>query len=276
MKNMNDANIVENQYKNADKLNIRIALHERYSTNKVPFGDWIVSNYNIKTGSRVLELGCGTGSMWKNHLHLLENGSTAVLSDFSEGMLNEAKENLGEQPNLEYQIINIQDIPYDDESFDVVIANMMLYHVPDLKKGLSEVARVLKNDGTFYCATYGENGIVQYLEGLLHEYGVNNDMNKSFTLQNGEGKLREYFGEVIRLDREDGLEITNLDDFIEYIYSTTRMANIADVDRDTLEQILRSRMVDGVIYIPKEYGMFVARKEINGIKPFEMLDIRGN
>lgn len=135
---------------------------------------------------------------------------------------------------------------------------------------------MLKKDGTFYCATYGENGIVQYLEGLLHEYGVNNDMNKSFTLQNGEGKLREYFGEVIRLDREDGLEITNLDDFIEYIYSTTRMANIADVDRDTLEQILRSRMVDGVIYIPKEYGMFVARKGINGIKPFEMLDIRGN
>ena len=50
----------------------------------------------------------------------------------------------------------------------------------------------------------------------------------------------------------------------------------AEVDRDTLEQILRSRMVDGVIYIPKEYGMFVARKGINGIKPFEMLDIRGN
>ena len=52
MKNMNDANVVEHQYKNADKLNIRIALHEKYSTNKVPFGDWIVSNYDIKPGSR--------------------------------------------------------------------------------------------------------------------------------------------------------------------------------------------------------------------------------
>jgi len=260
MNNMNDANVVEHQYKNADKLNIRIALHERYSINKVPFGDWIVSNYDIKPGSRVLELGCGTGSMWKEHLHLLDNGSNVVLSDFSEGMLNEAKENLGEQPNIEYRIINIQDIPYEDNTFDVFIANMMLYHVPDLKKGLSEVARVLKNEGTFYCATYGENGIVQYLEELLHEYGVNNDMNKFFTLQNGTEKLGEYFGDVYRLDREDGLEITNIDDLIEYIYSTTRMANIADVDRDTLEQILLSKMVDGVIYIPKEYGMFVARK----------------
>ena len=260
MKSMNDANVVEHQYKNADKLNIRIALHERYSTNKVPFGDWIVSNYDIKPGSRVLELGCGTGSMWKEHLHLLDNGSTAVLSDFSEGMLKEAKQNLGERANIEYQVIDIQDIPYEDNAFDVIIGNMMLYHVPDLKKGLSEVARVLKNGGTFYCATYGENGIIQYLEGLLYEYGVNNDMNKSFTLQNGAEKLSEYFKNVERLDREDGLKITNLDDLIEYIYSTTRMANIADVDRDTLEEILRSKMVDGVIYIPKEYGMFVARK----------------
>lgn len=260
MKSMNDKAVVEQQYKNADKLNIRIALHEKYSTNKVPFGDWIISNYDIKPGSRVLELGCGTGSIWKNHLQLLDNGSTAVLSDFSEGMLEEAKQNLGEQPNIEYQVIDIQNIPYEDKSFDVVIANMMLYHVPDLRKGLSEVARVLKEDGTFYCATYGENGIIQYLEELLHEYGANNDMNKSFTLQNGAGKLGEYFGDVKRLDREDGLAITNIDDLIEYIYSTTRMTNIADVDRDTLENILRSRMVDGVIYIPKEYGMFVAKK----------------
>lgn len=260
MKNMNDIAVVKQQYKNADKLNIRIALHEKYSTNKVPFGDWIVSNYDIKPESRVLELGCGTGIIWKNYMHLLDNGSQMILSDFSEGMLNEAKENLGEQPNIEYQLIDIQDIPYEDNAFDVIIANMMLYHVPDLKKGLSEVARVLKEDGTFYCATYGENGIIQYLETLLYEYGASNDMNKSFTLQNGAEKLEEYFGTVKRLDREDGLAITNIDDLIEYIYSSTRMTNVADVERDTLESLLRSKMENGVIYIPKEYGMFVTKK----------------
>ncbi|MBQ8278432.1 MAG: class I SAM-dependent methyltransferase [Roseburia sp.] len=207
MKNMNDTAVVKQQYKNADKLNIRIALHEKYSTNKVPFGDWIVSNYDIKQGSRVLELGCGTGSIWNNNLHLLDNGSEIVLSDFSEGMLNTARKNLGEHPNLSYQVIDIQDIPFEDNTFDVIIANMMLYHVPDLKKGLSEVARVLKEDGTFYCATYGENGIIQYIESLLKEYGVKDDMNKLFTLQNGTGILAEHFEKVQRLDREDGLQL---------------------------------------------------------------------
>lgn len=257
---MNNETVVKQQYKNADKLNIRITLHEKYSTNKIPFGDWIVSNYDIKPTSRVLELGCGTGNMWKNHLHLLDNGSRIILSDFSEGMLSETKKNLGEHPNIEYQVIDIQNIPFEDNSFDVVIANMMLYHVPDLKKGLSEVARVLKDEGVFYCATYGENGIIQYLEGLLQEYGMKDDLNKSFTLQNGAEILSKYFKYVQRLGREDGLAITDIDDLIEYIYSITRMTNVVDIDRDTLKDILCSKMVDGVIYIPKEYGMFVSKK----------------
>jgi len=80
MKNMNNAEVVQQQYQNADKLNIRIALHQKYSTNKIPFGDWIVSNYDIPLGGRVLELGCGTGDMWKGKLHLLDEKSRLILS----------------------------------------------------------------------------------------------------------------------------------------------------------------------------------------------------
>ena len=70
-------------------------------------------------------------------------------------MLHNAKETLQGQTGIEYRVIDIQDIPFADHEFDAVIANMMLYHVPDLQKGLREVKRVLKPDGTFYCATYG-------------------------------------------------------------------------------------------------------------------------
>ena len=260
MQNMNDGEIVKQQYQNADKLNIRIMLHHKYSTNKTPFGDWIVSNYKIKQGSRVLELGCGTGDIWKEHLDLIDDASQLILSDFSEGMLKTAKENLGEHPNVEYQVINIQNIPYENDSFDVVIANMMLYHVPNLQKGLSEVARVLKESGTFYCATYGENGIIHYMEGLLKEYGLKNTTNKAFTLQNGEEILTGHFRRVRKLEREDGLAITNLEDMMDYIYSCTSMTNVADLDRKVLREILRNQMVDGVLHIPKEYGMFVCEK----------------
>ena len=132
-----------------------------------------------------LELGFGTGDMWKNRESLIGDCSKLILSDFSEGMVAVAKENVGNYDNIEYMVLDIQEIPYEDETFDIVIANMMLYHVPDIYSGLAEVRRVLKRDGSFYCATYGEHGIIEYLSNLFAAYGVEDNMNKNFTLQNG-------------------------------------------------------------------------------------------
>lgn len=58
---------VDTQYKNPDKLNIRIRLHHLYSTNKEGFNNWIINHYDIKKKSSILELGCGTGITWKEH-----------------------------------------------------------------------------------------------------------------------------------------------------------------------------------------------------------------
>ena len=151
-------NRIEKQYQTSQNLNTRISIHDKYSTNPQPFGDWILSHYEIVPGMKILELGCGTGSMWTKHLHLLR-GSSLVLTDFSEGMLETAKQSVTAE-NVTFQQVDIQNIPYPDASFDAVIANMMLYHVPDLHKGLSEVRRVLKKSGKFYCATYGIHGIL--------------------------------------------------------------------------------------------------------------------
>ena len=167
MGNINDVSIVKQQYANANNLNTRISIHDRYSTNKMGFGNWIVSNYRIDKGMKVLELGCGTGDMWKNREGLIKLCSKLTLSDLSHGMLSTAKNNIGECNNVDYKIIDIQEIPFDKETFDVVIANMMLYHVPDIDKGLAEVRRVLKRGGLFYCATYGEHGIIEYLSKIL-------------------------------------------------------------------------------------------------------------
>ena len=259
MSTINDTSIVKNQYKNAGNLNTRISIHSKYSTNKMGFGNWIVSNYEIKTGCRVLELGCGTGGMWKGHLDLISRTSEVIMTDFSEGMLAEAKENLGELEKISYEVVDIQDIPYKDDSFDVVIANMMLYHVPELEKGLSEVKRVLKNDGIFYCATYGEHGIVQYIGGLLKDFGVGDRVNKNFTLQNGKERLEQYFSAVERLDYEDSLKVTNIADIVDYIYSLSSMTNINNVSREKLTEILETKKENGILSVPKEYGMFVCK-----------------
>jgi Methylase involved in ubiquinone/menaquinone biosynthesis len=128
----------------------------------------------------VLELGCGTGDMWKGQGKLISRCSRLILSDFSEGMLEQAKETLQDEAGIEYRVIDIQDIPYPDHSFDAVIANMMLYHVPDLARGLREVSRVLKKDGTFFCATFGEHGMMEYIGSLFSDRPVETGINRRF------------------------------------------------------------------------------------------------
>ena len=150
---------VREQYATADKLNTRISLHEKYSVNKQGFGPWIAAHYAFPEGARVLEAGCGTGSMWAGQDALIMRCSKLILTDLNEGMVTKAKAALGERQELEYRTADIRSIPCPDRSLDAVIANMMLYHVPDIDKALREVCRVLKKDGTFYAATYGENGM---------------------------------------------------------------------------------------------------------------------
>lgn len=65
METINQNGAVQEQYKTADNLNTRISIHEKYSTNKLGFGNWLFSHYNFFSNNRILELGCGTGDMWR-------------------------------------------------------------------------------------------------------------------------------------------------------------------------------------------------------------------
>lgn len=244
------------QYETAGNLKQRISIHDKYSENRQGFGNWLREQYRIPEKGKILELGCGTGQIWKDAE--LPAGVRLYLTDFSEGMLKEAKENLRQKDHIFYEVVNIQSIPYKDASFDVVIANMMLYHVPDLDRALQEVRRVLKTGGLFYCATYGENGIPSWLQEVFKEYPADIQLNRNFTLQNGAACLEKYFKKVELRQYPDALNITETEDLLAYILSMDSMAELREYPRDEMLRILDEKRVNGVIHIPKEYGMFAA------------------
>ena len=173
-------------------------------------------------------------------------------------MLAKAKDTLKLYSNIEYAVVDIQHIPYANRSFDLIIANMMLYHVPDIPRALLEVRRVLREGGTFCCATYGENGIMEYLAGLFQEYGVSEKANYTFTLQNGRQQLQAYFDTVERYDYEDSLEVTDVNDLADYIFSLTGMSSLRALPRETIIKVLNAASVHGVLKVPKEYGLFLS------------------
>jgi len=253
MSSINSPDTIKKQYANADGLNIRIRLHQRYSINQQPYFEWVMEHYHIQPGMKVLELGCGTGVMWGQPERWLPDDARLTLTDLSEGMLAQARANVPKRENISFAQVDIQQIPYNDDSFDLIIANAMLYHVPDLNRALSEAARVLRPDGRFLCTTTGDNGMHSWLQAVL---GEGESPHMPFSLQNGGPALEKHFGRVERIIREDGLAVTDVDDLVAYVRSTMSFAYVRSWPEEALRQRLMAEMENGVIRIPKEYGVF--------------------
>lgn len=260
--NMSSKTVIKEQYKNTDNLKLRKSLHDKYSVNKVGFQKWMFEQYPFRPKMKVLELGSGRGELWNYYFEndVLQGYEMEItLSDLSDGMVDFMQQNyLGKR--ISVRKIDIADIPFENETFDLIIANSMLYHVKDIDLALSEVSRVLKKDGLFYCSTLGVNGMTQFLYSALDELGIlyNHESNISFTLQNGQQLLGKHFGTVERRDYEDALAIDIVEDYLEYIYSMASMQGLERKYYDIMRNYFNSKKANGYLYVPKEYGMFVA------------------
>ncbi len=249
-----DESVVKNQYATAGRLQTRISIHEKYSRNKQPFGEWVVSHYHLNAGETVLELGCGTGSMWQGVV--LPEKCRLTLTDLSAGMIETCKANTAHL-QADYRVCDAMNLPWADGSFDVVIANMMLYHVPDIDRALSEIRRVMKLGGRFYAATFGEHGVVEAVCDLL---GLPFSGNHRFTMENGSAQLSRHFSRIAADRREDALDITDVSDLIVYLRSMAGMTVLADMADEKLTEVFVSNMKDGVLSLPKDYGMFICTR----------------
>ena len=130
------------QYRDSTNLRARAGLHVRFSTNKIDWLQWVFERLHLQRYSRVLEVGCGTGELWRRKLPDVPAGCEVVLSDLSLGMAAEARDKLSTDRRFTYCVCDVQLLPFPEESFDQVVANHMLYHVPDRQRALGEIWRV--------------------------------------------------------------------------------------------------------------------------------------
>jgi SAM-dependent methyltransferase len=167
------------------------------------------------------------------------------------------------ETQFEFDVIDAQTIPYGDASFDAVLANHMLYHVPDRQRAFSEIRRVLKPSGQLFAATNGRAHMAQLWEMVLRVTGKSRGENRSefhFGLEDGIEQLAPWFAHVKRRDYPDSLLITEAEPLISYAASSELwgVQGNAEATRLLADHVRQQLAREGVIRITKNSGLFVA------------------
>ncbi len=242
-------------------LDTRLRLHQRFSVNPYRWQSWVFDHFDLPRHARILELGCGPGALWVENLARIPTGWQITLSNSSAGMLAQTRQNLAGKGPFEFRVIDAQSIPLDAGQFDAVIANHMLYHVPDKRQAFSEVRRVLKPSGIFFASTNGESHLKE-LSDLIGKFDSQlttwGGVSASFTLENGTPQLSEWFPRVTLYRYQDALDVTEVDPLVEYVLSGSAAGILGEKPIRFRQFVARQmRSQNGVIHITRQASLFV-------------------
>ena len=147
-------------------------------------------------GIKILDVGCGNG---KDCKYISQKGFEVNGIDLSVGMLAIAKEKV---PNGKFEVMDIADITYPENSYDGIISNCSLFHIPseELPKTLESFARVLKPNGKLLLIL--QEGLGETMIEEPYRPGVNIYMNY-FSVETISNLLQEYGFEVNSIEKEE-------------------------------------------------------------------------
>lgn len=256
---------LKNQYLNASNISARINLHSLFSQNQQGWFPWLYEQCQIQPGMRILELGCGDGALWtENHARIPEQ-TEIILSDISEGMLRDTRRAIGtNDPRFSFMVFDCHQIPYENERFDLVIANHLLFYCQDISQVCSEVRRVLKPGGVFLCSTYGHSHMAEVSQ-LVQDFDSRialsaHKLYQRFGYENGYEILNPFFSHTEWRLYEDSLLVTEPEPLISYVLSCHGNQNqyILNHYKEFFSYV-KKKTARG-FRISKEAGIFFCRK----------------
>ncbi len=260
--------------------NLRRHIHDTYTIPRVNYVDWVLSNYQWRGNERLLDVGCGHGAYYDP---LMDHGADLQYYglDIEAGVLIE-------HPHPSGRVLaDAQYIPFPDNSFDVIMANHMVYHVQNIDQTLAEFHRVLKPGGCLIGATNSvqnmpELQVLMRRAILLLAHSASPQIqppipaSDNFALENGTRYLARYFYAVARYDLPSKLVFPEIEPVMEYIESTRPMREPqlpSDVDWEDVMMIMRQQITHlinhlGELAINKLAGVLVASDNGGVIQEF--------
>lgn len=236
---LDDPEVVRREYATEDGLEARASIYEGvYGPNAL---DVAVEAVREAGPRRVLEVGCGWGAFAARLARELRPDELVAV-DLSPRMVE-----LARARGVDARRGDVQRLELEDGTFDCAVANWMLYHVPDLDRGLGELARVLRPGGRLVAATNG----LDHLGELWALVGRDRRAEPTrFFAESGEEALRRHFARVERRDVVGSVTFATRDDVRGYIASSIAHKHLAD----------RVPALDGPLTATRVAAIFVAEK----------------
>jgi len=265
----NDSSWVREHYATQDQLKVRILTHEIYSQPKIEFAGWVLDQATWQGTETVVDIGCGAGV----YLHQARQRCRRYIGgDLSLGMLQSL-------PVGNYKLLNLDAmlLPFARDAVDVILANHMLYHVPNIRTAVSQFQRVLKPGGRLIAATNSSFNLLELKELMqttAAHFGIAQQLASTsadfvwpFTLENGRDFLSNAFSVVERYDLTSALVFPTAEPLLAYIDSIRDLylsflpqpvtwSIFLEAVQRRLEDLLRE---NGEIRVRKHAGVFVCK-----------------
>lgn len=260
---------MKSQYENASNISARIHLHERFSANPQGWFPWIYKQCSIQKANNILEIGCGDGTLWVANKSALPSDIHVTLTDISDGMLRDARRNISSSSSdsvFSFVVADAHHLPFDDNSFDIVIANHVLFYCEDLTKVFQELQRVLRPGGYLIASTYG-NQHMREVSDLVTSYDSrivlsSDKLYHRFGRENGNSLLTPYFNTIRWLPYNDSLTITEAEPLISYILSCHGNQNQYLSEHYTDFRTFVEKRTKNGFHITKDAGIFIANTSL--------------
>jgi SAM-dependent methyltransferase len=271
-----EQDVTAQMYATGEPLMVRFRTHERYTQPPVDFVEWVLDQVPWRGDETVLDIGCGTGTYTEGLLQRLSRGGYHLSGDLSLGMLREMAA-MTFSPCVSLANADVTALPHPDTCFDVVLANHIFYHVPEIERAVAEIHRVLRPQGRLVAATnsrYAMEGFVAEMEEACGRLGCPLKIpappaRTRFTLENGAACLEPLFCHVRSPVLESALVFPEAAPAVAYINSLravyehllpsdgmTWQGLVDQVRRQIASKIARQ----GEYRVPKVSGVFVAAK----------------
>ena len=260
-------------YATDEALSVRIRTHTQYTQPRIDFPAWVLDHHTWRGDETVLDIGCGAGLYVEPVRARLTARGRLLAADLSLGMLRDLR---AKQSLAGVVLINADAmaLPFADACCDVVLANHVLFHVPDITRALLEIRRVLRPGGRLLATTNARDS----MDVLRHEATAAcralgsayvfppSPVAGRFDLENGAAILAPVFPDVACYQHANALVFPDAEPAVAFASSWQSLEQGDDLpDWGALMAQLRRQIeakiaAEGAYRVPKTTGVFVASR----------------